>query len=239
LLKKQIEATQVAAKEGEAAGAELDNLRAAMISSATVSATTRSKYKAGAAVALCASAFVISIPLFDSAVRPAPNWNTGALTATHPLVWAVPTTCETSLQRQLNEVTEEVARCNEQLAEALRDNASNASGRISAEAMAAALQETSFALKSDLRVQAEKASAADRLVEALKQDAAAAKSKEIDLLQENAELRKLLPGPERAAWLLRFVQPVLDQVRFSSATGDSDGRVRALGQYGIYAGSLW
>ena len=78
-----------------------------------------------------------------------------------------------SLQRQLNEVREEVARRNAQLAEALRDNASNAAGRVSAEAMAAALQETSAALKSDLQVQAEKASVADRLVEALKQDAGA------------------------------------------------------------------
>ena len=175
VLKEQLEVAQVAAKEGEAAGAELDNLRAAMISSATASATTRSKYKAGAAVALCASAFVSSIPLFDRAVCPAPNWNTGALTASHPLVRAsaVPTTGEMSLQRQLNEVREEVARRNAQLAEALRDNASNAAGRVSAEAMAAALQETSAALKSDLQVQAEKASVADRLVEALKQDAGA------------------------------------------------------------------
>ena len=283
VLKEQLEAEQVAAKEGEAAAAELDNLRAAMISSATDSATTRSKLKAGAAVALCASAFVSSIPLFDRAVCPAPDWNTGPLTATHPLVRAsaVATTGEMSLQRQLNEVREEVARRNAQLAEALRDNASNAAGRVSAEAMAAALQETSAALKSDLQVQAEKASAADRLVEALKQDAgarfdcgcmcvswcrlsacgsyphklcdcshadepctcsAAAKSKEIDLLQKIAELRKLVPGPERAAWFRRFVpaeQPVLDQVRVSSSTRDSNGRVRALGQYGIYAGSLW
>ena len=93
----------------------------------------------------------------------------------HPLVRAsaVPTTGEMSLQRQLNEVREEVARRNAQLTEALRDNASNAAGRVSAEAMVAALQETSAALKSDLQVQAEKASAADRLVEALKQDAGA------------------------------------------------------------------
>ena len=62
------------------------------------------------------------------------------------------------------------------------------------------------------------------------------------MLQKIAEMRKLVPGPERAAWFRRFVpaeQPVLDQVRVSRATGDSDGRVRALGQYGIYAGSLW